>query len=91
MLVLAAQRRLTYCADMIFFYGIIIRDDILYIQSSRRGGELGGESAITMMEIVAKSREVEIEEDGEEEEGLWVSYVNKILLLFREREGGSLQ
>lgn len=45
------------------------------------------------MEIVAKSREVEIEEeDGEvEEEGLWVSYVNKILLLFREREGGSLQ
>lgn len=41
---------------------------------------------------MAKSREVEIEEeDGEEEEGLWVSYVNKILLLFREREGGSLQ
>lgn len=38
MLVLAAQRRLTYCADMIFFYGIIIRDDILYIQSSRGEG-----------------------------------------------------
>lgn len=85
MLVLATQRRLTYCADMIFFYGIIIRDDILYIQSSRGGVE----SAITIMEIVAKSREVEIEEDGEEEEGLWVSYVNKIL--FPEREGGSLQ
>lgn len=42
------------------------------------------------MEIVAKSREVEIEEeDGEVEEGLWVSYVNKIVF-FREREGGSL-
>lgn len=41
MLVLATQRRLTYCADMIFFYGIIIRDDILYIQSSRGGGEVG--------------------------------------------------
>lgn len=39
------------------------------------------------MEIVAKSREVEIEEeDGEEEEeGLWVSYVNKILFFSRKR------
>lgn len=46
-----------------------------------------GESAITIMEIVAKSREVEIEEeDGEvEEEGLWVSYVNKIVFFSRKR------
>lgn len=39
------------------------------------------------MEIVAKSREVEIEEEDEEEEsGLWVSYVNKILLLFQKEK-----
>lgn len=38
------------------------------------------------MEIVAKSREVEIEEeDGEEEEGLWVSYVNKIVFFSIKR------